>query len=998
MSELRHVSPLMDGMIVEKETPEHNGRSISTLRRSDTGERFILKRISVPASDSLVRALILSGAYPDEAAVHEYYGQVAADIQKELEIGKTLSASGCFAAALSYQVEPKPSGVGYDIYILYPLYVPLNALLAENLITKLRAVNLGIDLCDAVAACREAGYLFENIKPENIFLMPNGKFLLGDLGLACVDDLRYASVPEEYIGPYSAPELSDITASPNLTIDLYSLGMVLYRVYNANHGPFEDENTGEGMADKLRMTGKPLPTPLFADYELAAIILKACAFRQEDRYQSPGELKQALVLYMQRNEISDDLIVPPIVASSEPITEPETATEEEAEPVRMSNAEDLDENFRRSFAPDTTGGGSDELSAVSAASPEKEEKAEEPIAPEEPENAETPAEAEPLSPEGEEPDASEEADPDQLDLDSFLADLSQVMGEPEDGEAAENAEETPQQAQGELSLSFDEPDRTYVDGKETESADADEAPRRSKLPALLIALFVLLAAAVVAYFVVSWYFVDAKELKLVSVSTNELVMQLVVDDPQEHFTLTCTDSHGNSYPATVADDTYTFTGLSELTTYTVTVNAAKGHRLTTSSVLGNRVTTAEYTHISDLTATRGGTDDEVLLSFRHEGPAPEKWQISYTNADGTHRDSFSSEDSKCLVSGLHLNETYTFTLEDTDGCFLSGTTSVSYELIPTVEARNLNISDISGKDITVTWEAGENLPAEWLLSCEAAGFETLTQSVTGTSCTFTLEDLARDYTITLSARGMDEPQTLTLSADLIVVEGLEAVYHEDGTVTLSWKTPVGAPEGGWFIFYNTVDSLHEPYLFNSQPITDNSVTLEYLIPNAEYEFSLNVSATDAGKQLFGETSTRVKTGEIQNFDSFSITPKTPIDSASGYVSLWLLPEKTNWKYTDLSSRRTSFTANQKIAICVQVDGVAASDEQVRIAYVLRNSDGQVVNDIYADMPWSDLWYSRRHASAIPLPAAEGESSRAGSYRVEIYVNGKLLASAGFTVT
>lgn len=45
--------------------------------------------------------------------------------------------------------------------------------------------------------------------------------------------------------------------------------MLLYRIYNGNHGPFEDEATGEAMADKLRLTGKAMPTPIYADYELA---------------------------------------------------------------------------------------------------------------------------------------------------------------------------------------------------------------------------------------------------------------------------------------------------------------------------------------------------------------------------------------------------------------------------------------------------------------------------------------------------------------------------------------------------------------------------------------------------------------------------------------------------------------------------------------------------------------------------------------------------------
>ena len=216
--------------------------------------------------------------------------------------------------------------------------------------TGLRAVNLGLDLCEALSTCREAGYLFSNLKPENVFLTASGRFQLGDLGLTPLQDLQYASVPEEYLGPYSAPELSDIMAAPNPTIDLYSLGMLLYRIYNGNHGPFEDEHTEPGMADKLRLTGKAMPTPLYADYELSAIILKACAPSPESRFQSPEELKQALTYYMQRNELSDTLIVPPIVTSPLPILPDAEEEAEEDKPVRFNVPKTQDETFRQSFA------------------------------------------------------------------------------------------------------------------------------------------------------------------------------------------------------------------------------------------------------------------------------------------------------------------------------------------------------------------------------------------------------------------------------------------------------------------------------------------------------------------------------------------------------------------------------------------------------------------------------------------------------------------------
>ena len=61
MSELKLVSPLLDQMSVEEEIAGHNGCTCYALRHVQSGERFVVKRISVPASDLQVRALILSG-------------------------------------------------------------------------------------------------------------------------------------------------------------------------------------------------------------------------------------------------------------------------------------------------------------------------------------------------------------------------------------------------------------------------------------------------------------------------------------------------------------------------------------------------------------------------------------------------------------------------------------------------------------------------------------------------------------------------------------------------------------------------------------------------------------------------------------------------------------------------------------------------------------------------------------------------------------------------
>ena len=81
-----------------------------------------------------------------------------------------------------------------------------------------------------------------------------------------------------------------------------------------------------------------------------------------------------------------------------------------------------------------------------------------------------------------------------------------------------------------------------------------------------------------------------------------------------------------------------------------------------------------------------------------------------------------------------------------------------------------------------------------------------------------------------------------------------------------------------------------------------------------------------------------------------------------------------------------------------MNGVNASDDEVTLLYAIRDANGNVVNDVPpTKLAWNDLWYSRHHASEIPLPARAGEDSIAGNYTLEIYVNGKLLALAGFEI-
>ena len=89
------------------------------------------------------------------------------------------------------------------------------------------------------------------------------------------------------------------------TVDIYSLGIVLYRLLNGNRTPFLPAapapitHADRENALARRFSGAPLPAPSHAQGRLAEIVLKACAYDPKERYSSPMQMRQELesILY-----------------------------------------------------------------------------------------------------------------------------------------------------------------------------------------------------------------------------------------------------------------------------------------------------------------------------------------------------------------------------------------------------------------------------------------------------------------------------------------------------------------------------------------------------------------------------------------------------------------------------------------------------------------------------------------------------------------------------
>ncbi|MBQ9166169.1 MAG: protein kinase, partial [Oscillospiraceae bacterium] len=319
MSEPKLVSPLLDGFIMGEAISDHHGVRCCPAIRENTDERYIVKIISIPASQVQLDALLLTGAYSDQAEALAYFKELSDGVVGEADILDRLSRLEGFVPYLGHQIQLMDDGVGYDVYLIGHYKRSLNKLMRTEPLTHLAAVNMGLDMCAALAVCRRAGYLYADLKPSNIFLSDMQGYHIGDLGFIPLSSLKYASLPEKYRSSYTAPEITDAMSVLNDTIDIYALGLTLYQVYNNGELPFE----GNAPAQVL-------PPPMYADYEMAEIILKACAPDPKDRWQDPAQMGHALVNYMQRNSVNDTPIVPPpVTIEDEPEETEQFLTEEE---------------------------------------------------------------------------------------------------------------------------------------------------------------------------------------------------------------------------------------------------------------------------------------------------------------------------------------------------------------------------------------------------------------------------------------------------------------------------------------------------------------------------------------------------------------------------------------------------------------------------------------------------------------------------------------------
>ena len=152
-------------------------------------------------------------------------------------------------------------------------------------------INFASHIAQGLIRCEQANIIHRDIKEDNLFLSINNNHAkLGDFGVASISETGLGSTVGMGTPYYMAPEVSKGSRYDN-TADIYSLGIVLYKMLNGNKFPLAENTTASAKnALDQRMNGASLPAPAFANRELAQIVLKCCEYYPSNRYGSAAEL------------------------------------------------------------------------------------------------------------------------------------------------------------------------------------------------------------------------------------------------------------------------------------------------------------------------------------------------------------------------------------------------------------------------------------------------------------------------------------------------------------------------------------------------------------------------------------------------------------------------------------------------------------------------------------------------------------------------------------
>lgn len=321
--------------------------------------RAAIKVISIPKDPDEIQSLQLDGM--TAAGTRTYLQGIVDDFVNEIQLMESLKGVQNIVSVEDYKVVERKGEIGWDIYIRMELLKPFNEWKGTRMLSENEIIRLGIDLCSALEICEKQSIIHRDIKPENIFVNDFGFFKLGDFGIARKLAATQSSQSIKGTYNYMAPEVAS-GSNYDSRVDIYSLGIVLYRLLNNNRLPFleteQQATNAEARTDALnrRLQGEPLPPPSNASRDLANLVLCACAYDPNARFRSAAVMKRALLNLLPANNVAPGDMTLPGAPAPTPAPAPAPYPEQPGAKKKTEKKQVKEKKLKKEKPPKKKGG------------------------------------------------------------------------------------------------------------------------------------------------------------------------------------------------------------------------------------------------------------------------------------------------------------------------------------------------------------------------------------------------------------------------------------------------------------------------------------------------------------------------------------------------------------------------------------------------------------------------------------------------------------------
>ncbi len=166
--------------------------------------------------------------------------------------------------------------------------------------------EVGAQVAGALSYAHSQGMVHRDIKPANLIMESNGRVWVTDFGLVknTMGDQSISRTGDLIGTPrYMAPE--QLRGLSDARSDIYGLGLTLYELATGKRA--WDDLSGSELI--TRRSSLELPPIRSVNNEipdsLCTIIMKCCAFKPDDRYQTASEVQFVLNRYLQGHRVGD---------------------------------------------------------------------------------------------------------------------------------------------------------------------------------------------------------------------------------------------------------------------------------------------------------------------------------------------------------------------------------------------------------------------------------------------------------------------------------------------------------------------------------------------------------------------------------------------------------------------------------------------------------------------------------------------------------------------